>query len=239
MASASLQVQAALRLDSLTYIARIDYGLGGTAPVNMPESIRKLNNYKLRPNFGFGADVQKSFDRHWGVMVGLHLNLRGMETDADVKNYHMEMRRGGEQLDGQFTGSVVTKASQWLLTIPVLATYDISPKVRVKAGPFIAFALNNDFSGYAYNGYLREGNPTGAKVEMGTEEGTRGEYDFSSDLRRFQWGVQAGVDWYAGKRWGVSADITWGLNGVFKSSFTTIEQTMYPIYGVIGLNYKL
>lgn len=237
---AATQAKAATLTDSLSYIARIDYALGGTAPIGMPETIRELNNYKLRPNFGFAVDAHKQFAHsRWGLMAGLHLNLRGMETDAKVKNYNMEMRQGGEVLRGRFTGSVVTKVSQWLVTIPVLATYDISQKVRVKAGPFVSYAVNNDFNGYAYNGYLREGNPTGAKVEIGSEEGTRGEYDFSDDLRRFQWGLQAGVDWYFGKRWGASADLSWGLNGVFKSSFTTIEQTMYPIYGSIGLTYKL
>lgn len=237
--SATTAMRATTLLDSLQYIARVDYALGGTAPIGMPETIRKLNNYKLRGNFGFAIDAYKPLNEQWGVMAGLHINMRGMYTDAEVKNYHMEMWQGGEQLEGQFTGSVVTEVRQWLVTIPVLATYDISRHVRLKAGPYFSYALNNDFSGYAYNGYLREGNPTGAKVEIGTDAGSRGEYDFSDDLRRFQWGVQVGADWYLGKRWGASADLTWGLNGVFKSSFTTIEQTMYPIYGVVGLNYRL
>lgn len=232
-------IRATNFLDSLQYIGRIDYALGGTAPIGMPETIRELNNYKLRASFGFGIDAHKAISKRWGIMAGLHLNTRGMYTDAEVKNYHMEMRQGGEHLDGQFTGAVVTKVSQWLITVPILATYDISPKVRLKAGPYIAVALHNDFSGYAYDGYLREGSPTGPKVEIGSDAGSRGEYDFSEDLRHFQWGLQVGADWYFGKRWGVSADLTWGLSGVFKSSFTTIEQTMYPIYGVVGLSYRL
>lgn len=239
MLAAASTMHATSLFDDIQWIARVDYALGGTSPIGMPEEIRSLNNYKLRPNFGFAIDAHKAIDQHWGVMAGLHLNLRGMETDANVKNYHMEMRQGDDAISGMFTGSVVTKVNQWLVTIPVLATYDVSRKVRLKAGPFFSFALNNDFSGYAYSGYLREGDPTGTKVMIGNEANSRGDYDFSDDLRRFQWGVQVGADWYFGKRWGASADLTWGLNGVFKKSFQTIEQTMYPIYGVVGLNYRL
>ena len=40
-------------------------------------------------------------------------------------------------------------------------------------------------------------------------------------------------------RWGICADLSWGLNGIFKKDFETIEQTMYPIYGSIGISYQL
>ena len=68
-------------------------------------------------------------------MFGLHFENKGMKTDATVKNYHMKITRGNEELEGMFTGSVVTKVDQSLATIPVQATYDISKKVRVKLGP--------------------------------------------------------------------------------------------------------
>ncbi|MBS1443374.1 MAG: PorT family protein, partial [Prevotella sp.] len=31
----------------------------------------------------------------------------------------------------------------------------------------------------------------------------------------------------------------WGLSEVFKKDFHVIEQSMYPIYGTIGLSYQL
>ena len=41
------------------------------------------------------------------------------------------------------------------------------------------------------------------------------------------------------KRWGLYADISWGLTGIFKADFKTIEQTLYPIYGTIGVTYRI
>ena len=86
---------------------------------------------------------------------------------------------------------------------------------------------------------LRTGDPTGDKIEMGPEGDDNPTYDFGDEMRKFQWGINLGADFLIGKRIGVSADLAWGLNGAFKSSFHTIEQTLYPIYGTIGLIYKL
>ena len=141
-----------------------------------------------------------------------------MKVDATVKNYHMKMVQGGESIEGMFTGRVMTQVDQSLGTIPVQATYDLSDKVRLKLGPYFSYVSSHKFSGYAYDGYLREGSPTGPKIELGND---------------------AGVDWYFSKRWGGFAGLTWGLSEVFKKNFSVIEQPMYPIYGEIGLIYQL
>ena len=172
-------------------------------------------------------------------MFGLHFENKGMKTDAGVKNYHMKMVRGGEELEGMFTGNVVTKVDQSLATIPVQATYDISEKVRIKLGPYFSYVTSHKFEGYAYDGYLRQGDPTGIKVELGHEDGERGDYDFSSDMRNWQFGIDAGLDWYFSKRWGGFVGLTWGISEVFKKDFTVMDQSMYPIYGSIGLIYQL
>lgn len=169
-----------------------------------------------------------------------------MKTDATVKNYHMKITRGNEELEGMFTGSVVTKVDQSLATIPVQATYDISKKVRVKLGPYFSYVTSHKFSGYAYNGYIRvredghsKDDPTGQKVELGNGDGSRGDYDFSTDMRNWQFGIDAGADWYITKRWGASVGLTWGLSEIFKKDFDVIEQPLYPIYGTIGIIYQL
>jgi hypothetical protein len=38
---------------------------------------------------------------------------------------------------------------------------------------------------------------------------------------------------------GMSADLNWGLTGIFPSDFKTVEQTLYPVYGTIGVFYRL
>lgn len=223
--------------DGLSYKVRLGYNIGGTSPLGMPATIRSLNSYKIQPNFLLGFDVQKDFTDKWGLMAGLRLESKGMEVDATVKNYHMTIVRGGETLTGYFTGNNVSEAEMQMLTIPLLATFRLGDRLQLKLGPYFSYLTTHNFRGHVYGGYLRKGNPTGDKIVMNDE--TPSTYDFSDDMRRLQYGLDFGLDWNLYHRWGVYADVAWGLNGVHKSSFHTIEQTLYPIYGSFGVTYKL
>lgn len=225
--------------DNLNYNIRLGYNLGGTAPIGMPATIRGMNSYDPGWNLSYGFDVQKDIKGAWGVMTGIHLENKGMEVDARVKNYHMTMTQGGEVLTGYFTGNNVVKVEEWLLTVPVLATFKAGNNVKLKLGPYISYVMSRKFEGYAYNGYLREGDPTGPRITLGYTEEQRGNYNFSEDMRRLQFGIDVGADWYFSNRWGAYADLSWGLTGIHKSDFKTIEQTLYPIFGTVGLTYKL
>ncbi len=233
-------------LHNYKYNVHVGYNIGGTAPIRMPASIRTLHSYTLRPNFALGIDAYHPISGKWGYIGGLRFESKGMKTDAGVKGYHMKIVRGGEELEGLFTGSVVTKVDMSLITVPLQATYDLSDKIRLKFGPYVSYVTAKKFEGWAYDGYLRrqeeghpKGDPTGVKVELGHDEGQRGEYDFFSDMRNWQFGIDLGADWYITKRWGAKADLSWGLTGIFNKKFDTIEQTMYPIYGTIGVIYQL
>lgn len=223
-----------IRLD-----ATIAYNIGGTAPVGLPASIRKLNSYSLRANPDIGVNAEKPLGSRWGILIGLHFENKGMKEDANVKNYHIEMVRGGESLEGMFTGDVTTHVREWMLTLPVMASYCICEKVRLHAGPYISWLVGRRFDGVAHDGFLRVGDPTGPRVELGNEEGTRGDYDFTDSMRYMQIGIAAGADWQTGQRWGVSAGVKWGVSGVHHSNFKTIDQTLYPIFGTVGVTYKI
>lgn len=225
--------------ENLNYTVRLGYNVGGTAPVGMPATIRSLEKFELQGNFLLAFDVQKDFWGKWGLMAGLRYEKKGMNIDAKVKNYHMDIVRGGEQLSGNFTGHNVSESDLQTISLPILATFKPSSRVMLKLGPYVSYVNTRVFRGYAYDGYLRVGNPTGQKINIGSDAETRGIYDFSDDLRRLQLGIDAGVDWQIYRRWGVYADITWGLTGIFKSDFNTIEQTLYPIFGSVGVVYKL
>ena len=95
--------------DSLNYTFRIGYNIGGTAPVGMPATIRKLNSYDFQPNISLGLDVQKDLWGKWGLAAGVRLENKGMKIDATVKNYHMKMVQGGNELEGMYTGSPGTE----------------------------------------------------------------------------------------------------------------------------------
>ena len=224
--------------DSLNYTVRLGYNIGGTAPIGMPATIRKMNKFYFKPNFSLGIDVQRDMWGSWGLLTGLHLENKAMKIDATVKNYHMEMTKDGDRIEGVYTGNLVTECEEWMLTLPIMATLRTG-NVLLKAGPYISYLGTGTFEGYVYDGYLREGNPTGAKIEMGNTDGSRGTYDFSDHMRHWQFGIDIGADWQLTKRWGVNGDITWGLTGVHESSFKTIEQTLYPIFGTVGITYKL
>lgn len=236
MASAA---SAACLLDSLEYTFRLGYNIGGTAPIGMPATIRSLNKYDLKANFSLGVDVHKRITPQWGVLTGLHLDRKGMEIDATVKNYHMAMAKDDSEIEGYYTGNLVTKCDEWMLTLPLMATLNISEKVMLKGGPYVSYVTSKSFEGHVYDGYLRENDPTGEKIEMGNTNETRGTFDFSDKMRRFQTGVDIGVDWQIGTHWGAYADLQWGLSGIHHSSFKTIEQTLYPIYGTLGVIYKI
>ena len=127
-----------------------------------------------------------------------------MEAEARTKNYSMEIiGNGGERMAGNWTGMVKTKYRASYFSIPVLAALKLSDRVRLSAGPYVSFKTSGDFSGHVFDGYLREGDPTGNKVVFEGE--SIAPYDFSDDLRNFQWGVQAGVTWRAFKHLNVHA----------------------------------
>lgn len=235
-------LQEALAIDifgDLRYMVRLGYSLGGTAPVGMPATIRSLDKFTPTNNTLLGLDAYKPLTDKWGLQAGFHYQNKGMKTDAKVKGYSMEMRRGDETLSGLFTGNVVTEVDEWMVTMPLQVAYNVSPKLRLKFGPYFSYVMSNNFSGYAYDGYLRVGDPTGDKVELGHVEGERGDYDFTEDLRHWQFGLDLGADWFFSNRFGAYAGLSWGLTNIFRKDFHVIEQSLYPIYGSIGLTYKL
>ena len=99
----SVQAMAIGIFGNLTYYARAGYELGGTAPLGMPAEIRGLNKFTVKPNITLALDAYKPLGKGWGVLAGFHYENKNMKTDADVKNYHMEMRQGGRTVSGMFT----------------------------------------------------------------------------------------------------------------------------------------
>ena len=174
--------------------------------------------------------------KKWGVSLGVRLANKNMTTEALVKNYGMEIFNDiGGKVEGLWTGGVKTKVKMSLLTIPILANYKISDRWKLVAGPYLSYMMDGDFSGHVYEGHLRSPDATGSRVNF--EGDNIATYDFSSSLRKFQWGLQLGGEWKAYKHLNVYADLTWGLNDIFKKDFTTISFAMYPIYLNIGFGY--
>lgn len=223
-------------LKGLEYSIKAGFNIGGTAPLPLPAEIREIQSYNPTVALAIEGNITKYFDKKWGITTGLRLETKGMKTDANVKNYHMEMvANDGGEMKGYWTGNVETKVRNTYLTIPVLANYRISSRWDVKAGPYVSYMTDGEFSGLAYEGYIRNTDPTGEKVELKGD--ATASYDFSGDLKKFQWGAQVGTSWKAFSHLSVYADITWGFNSIFKKEFTAVSFEMYPIYANLGFAY--
>lgn len=217
--------------------AKIGVNIGGTSPIPLPEEIRNIESYS--PQFAptIEATATRWISGRWGISSGLRAEKRAMSTHAQVKNYRTEIiGEGGNKLRGNWTGDVHTSCDNLYLTIPVQAVYRLNKNFDFSGGLFFSYLLDGSFDGYVNDGYLRKDNPTGDKIVFDKEN--RGTYDFSDEINSFSWGVQAAAHWNASDRVKLSAQLTWGINELFKSDFKTISFSMYPIYLNIAAGYR-
>lgn len=224
---------------------RAGLNIGGTTPLPVPAEVKSINSFDPGLNFGIGVDMEKMFTKDWGIQVGIRFESKGMETDVTVENYHTRLMRDGDRTEGNYTGKESTTVNYTLFTIPILAHYRFNGHWALNLGPYFSYALKREFTGIAADGYMRTLKadpltglpaPIGSKIEIPADNPAT--YDFSSDMRRFQWGIEAGMDWQCFRHFMVFAHLDWGMNDTFKSSFEeTITFTMYPIYGAIGFGY--
>lgn len=224
-------------IDSLRLDARFGYAVGGTIPTHMGNEIRGINSFNPGLNFTISAEGSYPLNQRWAIHSGLRYELGSMDVDSRVKNYEIEVVRGDESLNGIFNGNVRIKTTQRRITLPVQAEFTCSDVFRLRGGLFMGWLTSRKFWGWAYDGYLREGTPVGAKIEMGTEPGDRGDFDFDQNMRHMQWGIDVGADWQFHRRWGMFAELTYGLSGLFKSDFYSV-QTLRPMYGSLGISYR-
>lgn len=217
------------------FTAGAGFQIGGSSPIPMPRPIRKVESFNPLLCLSLEVQARKLIGNsaHWTAIIGLRFEQKGMRTKASVKGYHMEMTADdGGYMEGVWTGHVKTHVRNSYLTIPLLANYQISDRWSVHAGPYVSLLLDGNFNGEAYDGYLRHHDPTGEKAYV-----THATYDFGDDLRRWIWGVQMGTAYHFKPHLEATAQLTWGVNNIFKKDFNSISFALYPIYARIGLNY--
>lgn len=211
---------------------RVKAGLlvGGMSPIPVPLEIQKIESFNPLLSIMLEAEIQKSFDKNWALSFGLRFENKGMKTMAKVKNYEMELMQDNSSVAGVWTGNVKTTVKNSYLTLPVLVVFKPTQRWGIKLGPYISYLLDGTFWGYASDGYLREGNPIGEKIEI-----SNAPYDFADKLVHWSYGMQLSAEFQAFPHLFAGLDFTWGINSIFPKDFDTMSFAMHPIY--LGLNF--
>ncbi|MCK9159721.1 MAG: porin family protein [Bacteroidaceae bacterium] len=220
------------------YEMKFGINIGGASPIPLPESIRSIESYNPKFNGMIEGNATRWIgdSKKWGISAGIRIESKGMHAGATVKSYSTEVVDDGSKVSGYWTGYVNTKYNSILMTVPIMANYKLNDRWNLRAGIYMSYMLDGDFSGYVSDGYLRQGTPTGQKILF--TNGKQGTYNFSDDLRHIQTGIQIGASWLAYKHFRLNGDLEWGLNDIFEKNFKTVSFNMYPIYLNIGFGYK-
>lgn len=222
-------------------LVRAGYTIGGTTPLPLPKEMRAINEFSPKGGATVGVDIYKMLSKRWGFSAGWHFFYEGFHTCADVKNYKMSLTMDGNTMSGYFTGTDVTNTDMWGMTIPVLATFRMSPRWNLSFGPYFSTFFKKNFSGEVYDtkdgvGYLRVDTPTGEKVNM--DRSNSATYDFSDNMMPWSGGVELCFDWKACRHLNVFGSVNWGLSNIWESDFDAVSFRMYPIYATFGLAYR-
>ncbi len=223
---------------NMDYELNAHFSIGGSAPINMPVEIRKIESYNPNLQLGLGASATKWLgdESDWGVRLGVYAHSKGMETRAQVKNYKTEVILDKLHMKGVFTGLVETRVENSYLTVPVSMTYKLSDRWSLYAGPHVSFVLTPHFSGYVSDGVFRLGDATGERIVFDGE--SQAAYDFSESIRKVQWGAQIGAEWSLRKHFVLFSHLDYDFNDLFVKDFTAISFPLHNIYLNLGFGYK-
>lgn len=222
---------------AVSFDVRAGISIGGISPVPLPVEIRKINSFStdILPSFEVGMTDMLS--EKWGVRTAVRFETDGMCSSANVKTYRMSITgEDGTSLEGYWTGDVDINAKNFLITLPVTAAYRISDRFSIDLGPYVSYLLNGTFDGKSYDGYIRLGDPTGDKVVFSGN--ACGRFDFSDEYVSLQYGLSLTATYDITGHLLAAVRLKWGLNHVFRSSFKTIGDRMYPVFGNVSVGYR-
>jgi hypothetical protein len=233
----TLALEVSAKTKKFDFNVRAGFAIGASAPLGIPVTIRKIESYNPGLQLSLEVGAQYHLSEKWSLATAIRVEQKGMTTNARVKGYYTTFNQGNnggsESITGYFTGSVQTKAKNGYLTVPLLATYLIRPKLRLKAGAYASYLLENNFTGKASNGYLRDQTPVGEKEEI-----NEASYDFSNQVRKFNGGIEIGADYHLHKGVILTAHFDYGLTPLMKKDFQSIDFKLYNLYLNLGVGYR-
>ncbi|MGX5816579.1 outer membrane beta-barrel protein [Chitinophaga lutea] len=210
------------------------FNIGGTAPVGFPATIRKVRSYAPQVSPALGYELSYRATPQWGAAIGVKLDYKGMQVEDEVMYFPTIITAKDGEFEGTFSGRNKTIVRNAYVTFPISAVYTPNHHWRFVLGGYAAWLFSADFHGFVSDGYIRKGGPTGEKVII-----DHATFDFSTELRRFDCGLQGGAERRVGKKLSVMANLAWGLRPVFPSDFKGMDFPMYNIYAVLGVSYKI
>lgn len=221
----------------LEYRITMGINIGGLSPVPLPKNVRKINSYNPRFNPSVGIEGLYRFNKHWSLGMNPRIEYKGMKVKDSVVYFHTQIQQGdgaeAATFEGDFSGTNYTDVKNLYLTVPVFAQYTINEKWHYRLGGYIATLLRSQFKGTVSDGYIRNGGSKGEKVIISTAT-----FDFSDKLKKFDYGIYAGINRDIGERFSLDLNLQWGLNSAFPSSFSGISFRMHNIYAQIGAGYR-
>lgn len=226
---------------TIEYKIRAGYTIGGTTPLPLPAEIRAIKGFGPNGGGTIGFELSRMYNLRWGINTGVHFFMQGFHTEAEVKGYKMSLTQDGNTMSGYFTGTDVTDMTSWGMTIPVQATFRLSPRWNVALGPYFTTYFRSDFDGEVYDnskgvGYIRVDTPTGDRVTIDRE--SPATYDFSENMRSWGAGLELTFDWKAARHVNVFGMVDWGLADAVDPKFDAVAFKMFPIYATVGAAYR-
>lgn len=213
------------------------YNIGATTPLGLPASIREIGGYSPGADFNVGVYASRMIADRWGIGLGVVYDRKGMQASITTRNYHLTMNiTDGDEIGtktGYYTGKIKNKTELGYLSVPVYAVFRPSDKWEFTGGVYFAAALSRSFIGNVSEGKMRE-DPLHPAIGI-----TRAEYDYSSDIRKFDTGITIGANRRIYRGLGVKASMQWGLISVLDPSTRKIDMNTYNVYLNLGLTYAL
>jgi hypothetical protein len=219
------------------YKANIGYNLGGSIPLSMPVEVRSIEKYTIPvPAPHFALEATRWLNEKWGISAQIMYDHKGFTVRNKVKNLYTEIEIAGnpEPQTGNFTGNNTTEIQNSYLTVPVLASYRISPVWITQLGVYASYLCRPYFKGTASDGYIRRGSPVGEKINV-----PNASFDFSKNQNRFDFGLFLAEEWQFYKKIAFKGQLQWGLRSLFPADFSGISFDMYNVYGTLGISYLL
>lgn len=224
--------------ENFDYDISLGFNLGASTPMGLPAEIRKIDHYRPTVNLSIGGAATYMVTPRWGASAGLTFETKGMSTGISVRNYHLTMniQEGDDHgtKTGYYTGEIRNKTKITYLTIPLNAVFRPSGRWKVEAGPYFSFAIDRSFIGHVEGGTMHEDTPLMPAIGI-----SKAEYDYSDDIRVFDFGIGAGGRYRVYKGLSVKARLTWGVLSTLDPSRRKIDMDTYNVYLNIGFTYTL